>query len=156
MWSFNKMDTKAWFCTILLYSDFFTCTKPEAGWHVPKVQCSRQGFGTMIILPPASQFNAEARLGGSVEWASDWWSGGWGFDPCRVGYILSWKLIMKYFLLEDNSFEMRSLIFSAKKEQKIRMLSAAFVLVLLTKKPMCHTLVLLWAVPVNIFWQCTE
>ena len=30
--------------------------------------------------------------------ASDWWSEGCGFDP-RVGNILSWILIMKYFLV---------------------------------------------------------
>ena len=30
-------------------------------------------------------------LGGSVGCASDWWSGGCGFDPRRVGNILSWR-----------------------------------------------------------------
>ena len=29
---------------------------------------------------------------------SDWRSGDCGFDPRRIGYILSWILIMKYFL----------------------------------------------------------
>ena len=37
-------------------------------------------------------------LGDSVRCASDWWSEGCGFDPCRIGNILSWRLIMKYFL----------------------------------------------------------
>ena len=30
--------------------------------------------------------------------ASDWWSGDCGFDPHQVSNILSWRLIMKYFL----------------------------------------------------------
>ena len=29
---------------------------------------------------------------------SDWRPGGRGFDPAEVGNILSWRLIMKYFL----------------------------------------------------------
>ena len=37
-----------------------------------------------------------ARFGNSVGCASDWWSGDCGFDPHRIGYILSWRLIMKY------------------------------------------------------------
>ena len=32
-----------------------------------------------------------AGLGGSVRCASDWWSGDCGFDPRRVGNILSWR-----------------------------------------------------------------
>ena len=40
----------------------------------------------------------EAGLGGSVGCASDWWSGGCRFDPRRADNILSWRLIMKYFL----------------------------------------------------------
>ena len=31
-------------------------------------------------------------------WASNWRSGGCGFDPRRVSNILSWRLLMKYFL----------------------------------------------------------
>ena len=30
-------------------------------------------------------------LSGSGEWASDWLSGGCGFNPCWVGNILSWR-----------------------------------------------------------------
>ena len=33
-----------------------------------------------------------AGLRGSVGWASDWWSGGCGFEPYQVGSILSWRL----------------------------------------------------------------
>ena len=40
----------------------------------------------------------------SVGGASDWWSGGCGFDPRRVGNIISWKLIMKYFLQSVSIF----------------------------------------------------
>ena len=39
----------------------------------------------------------DAGLGGSVGWALDWWSGGCRFNPCRVGNVLLWRLIMKYF-----------------------------------------------------------
>ena len=39
-----------------------------------------------------------AGLGGSVGCTSDWWSGGFGFGPHRVGYIHYWRLVMKYFL----------------------------------------------------------
>ena len=47
---------------------------------------------------------AHAGLCGSVGWASDWWSGGSGFGPRRIGNILSWRLIMKYFLWSFSSF----------------------------------------------------
>ena len=30
-------------------------------------------------------------FGGSVGCASDWWSGGSGFDPRQIGNILSWR-----------------------------------------------------------------
>ena len=43
-------------------------------------------------------------LGGSVGCASDWRPGGRGFDPAEVGNILSWKLIMKYFLKSFSPF----------------------------------------------------
>ena len=45
-----------------------------------------------------------AGLYGSVGCASDWWSGGCGFDPRRVGNILLWRLIMKYFLRSFSCF----------------------------------------------------
>ena len=45
-----------------------------------------------------------AGLGGSLGCESDWWSGGCGFDPRWVGNILSWRLIMKYFLRSFSSF----------------------------------------------------
>ena len=34
---------------------------------------------------------ADMPLGGSVGCASDWWSGGCGFDLCQVGNILVWR-----------------------------------------------------------------
>ena len=45
-----------------------------------------------------------AGFGGSVRCASDWWSGSCGFDLRRVGIILSWRLIMKYFLRSFSPF----------------------------------------------------
>ena len=42
---------------------------------------------------------SRAGLGGSGGCTSAWWSGGCGFDPRRVGNILSWRLIMKHFLV---------------------------------------------------------
>ena len=38
-----------------------------------------------------------AGLSGSVGCASDWWSGGCGFDLCRVGNILSWRFDHEIF-----------------------------------------------------------
>ena len=38
-----------------------------------------------------------AGLGGSVGCSSFWWSGGCGFDPHRVGNILSWRFDNKIF-----------------------------------------------------------
>ena len=38
-----------------------------------------------------------ASFGSSVGHASDWCSGGRGFDPRRVRQQFSWRLIMKYF-----------------------------------------------------------
>ena len=43
-------------------------------------------------------------LSSSVGWVSNWWLGGCGFDPHRVGNILSWRLIMKYFLQSVSPF----------------------------------------------------
>ena len=45
-----------------------------------------------------------AGLGGSVPCLSDWWSGSCWFNPRRVGNILSWRLIMKYFLRSFSPF----------------------------------------------------
>ena len=61
-----------------------------------------------------------ACLGGSVEWASSWWSDCWPrwlswmgadwwsgccrYDPHRVGNILSWRLIMKHSLPSADSW----------------------------------------------------
>ena len=45
-----------------------------------------------------------AGLGGSVGCAPDWWSVGCGFVPRRIGNILSWRLIVKYFLWLSSSF----------------------------------------------------
>ena len=39
-----------------------------------------------------------ASPGGSVWCVFDWWSGGCEVEPCWVGNILLWRLIMKYFL----------------------------------------------------------
>ena len=44
------------------------------------------------------------QLGGSVEYWLDWWSGGCELDPCQVGNILSWRLVMKYFLRSFSPF----------------------------------------------------
>ena len=41
-----------------------------------------------------NQSSPEAGLGGSVECAAVWWSGGWGFDSCQVGDILLLILII--------------------------------------------------------------
>ena len=49
-------------------------------------------------------FTYSAGLGGSVGFASDWWSGGRGFDPRRVGNMFSWRFIMKYFLRSFSPF----------------------------------------------------
>ena len=35
---------------------------------------------------------------------SDWRPGGHGFDPAEVGNILSWRLIMQYFLRSFSPF----------------------------------------------------
>ena len=43
-------------------------------------------------------------LGSSVGCASNLWSGGCGFDPHWVGNILSWRLIVKYFLRSFSPF----------------------------------------------------
>ena len=43
-------------------------------------------------------------LSGSDGCTSDWRSGGCGFDPHRVSNILSWRLIMKYFLWSFSPF----------------------------------------------------
>ena len=40
----------------------------------------------------------------SVGCASNWWSGGCRLDPHWVGNILSWRLIMKYFLRSFSLF----------------------------------------------------
>ena len=45
-----------------------------------------------------------AALGSSVGCASDWWSGGCRFHLGRVGNILLWRLIMKYFLRSFSPF----------------------------------------------------
>ena len=45
-----------------------------------------------------------AGLGGLVGCASDWRPGGRGFNPAEVGNILSWRLIMKYFLRPFSPF----------------------------------------------------
>ena len=39
-----------------------------------------------------------AGLGGSVGGALDWRPGGCGSNPTEVGNVLSWRLIVKYFL----------------------------------------------------------
>ena len=49
-----------------------------------------------IILLPASVAQLDA--------PSDWRLGGRGFDPAKVGNILSWRLIMKYFLRSFSPF----------------------------------------------------
>ena len=46
----------------------------------------------------------------TVQSASNWWSGGCGFDPCRVGNLLSWRLIMKYFLRSFPSTDSRKAV----------------------------------------------
>ena len=42
--------------------------------------------------------SSKADLSGSVGCASDWRPGGRRFDPAKVGNILSWRLVVKYFL----------------------------------------------------------
>ena len=37
---------------------------------------------------------------------SDWRPGGRGFNPAEVGNILSWRLIMKYFLRSFSPFRL--------------------------------------------------
>ena len=50
------------------------------------------------------QKEGEVGLCGSVWCASDWWSWSCGLDPRRVGNILSWRLIMEYFLRSVSPF----------------------------------------------------
>ena len=57
-------------------------------------------YQTVIIIIP----HLAACLGGSVGCTSDWWSGGCGFKPHWVGNILSWRMVMKYFLQSFSPF----------------------------------------------------
>ena len=43
--------------------------------------------------------SGQAGFGGSVGCASDWWSGGCGFNPCQVGNILSLRFGHEIFSL---------------------------------------------------------
>ena len=59
------------------------------------------------LLPKGSKFfpyRVDHWPRGSVGCASDWWSGSCGFDPRRVGNIISWRLIMRYFLRSFSPF----------------------------------------------------
>ena len=53
-----------------------------------------------------------AGLGGSIGCASDWRPGGCGFDPRRGSNVLSWRLIMKYFLRSFSSTDSRRAVVS--------------------------------------------
>ena len=60
---------------------------------------SMHTLGNIIV----SDFSP-AGLSGSVGCAPVWWSGGCWFDPCWVGSILPWRLIVKYFLQSFSPF----------------------------------------------------
>ena len=82
---------------------------------------------------------AIASLGGSVGCTSDWWSGCCGFDPRQIGNILSWRLIMKYFLQSFSPFhwfkkgnETSSFVILGEKKEK------ALWYNLLLKVNLCH------------------
>ena len=72
------------------------------------IQISRQIFQlyplTIILLLFLHENMHSVGLGGSVGYPSDWWSGVCRFDPRQVGNILSWRLIMKYFLRSYSPF----------------------------------------------------
>ena len=53
------------------------------------------------ILPFILQL---AGLTGSVGCAPDWWSEGCGFNPIWDGNILSWRFVLKFFLLSFSPF----------------------------------------------------
>ena len=60
--------------------------------------------GANTIDPDQNAASGHCLLGGSVGCTSDWWSGGCRFDPRWDGKILSWRLIMKYFLRSFSPF----------------------------------------------------
>ena len=55
-----------------------------------------------VKLPTITKFLPA--LGGAVGCTSDWRPGGRGSTPAEVGNILSWRLIMKYFLQSFSPF----------------------------------------------------
>ena len=59
---------------------------------------------TVIIHWFHVSFVSQRPFRGSFGCASDWRPGGRGFDPAEVGNILSWRLIMKYFLWSFSPF----------------------------------------------------
>ena len=78
------------------------------GWKdqiLPTV-ISKGKFGNArsSFLPFYPVLHEIAGLGGSVRCALDWWWGGCGFDPHLVRNILSWRLIMRYFLRTFSPF----------------------------------------------------
>ena len=61
-------------------------------------------FGQLLVISPEQISKPSScgcynllldGLGGSF--GCDWWSGGCGFDPCRVSYILLWRFVHKIF-----------------------------------------------------------
>ena len=79
IWRYTKV---VFFSSLKLLKDF-----SSVWWQSPKFWIE-SGLITSL----------SARLCGLVACASDWWSGGCGFNPYGVGNILSWRFIMKYFL----------------------------------------------------------
>ena len=77
------------------YKNIINFSSAEIAQRVVKVNLKIQECAHRFI---SGTILVAAGLGDSVGCASDWWSVGCGFDPCQVGNILSWRLIMKYFL----------------------------------------------------------
>ena len=67
-------------------------------WVLIRIAFIKTSCGNSLELPE------DASLSDTVGCAPDWWSGGWQFDPRRVGNILSWRLIMKHFLRSFSTF----------------------------------------------------
>ena len=65
---------------------------------IPYHFCETSTCSSKWLLLSVSQ----ASLDGSV---GCWWSGGCKFDPCWISNILSWRLIVKYFLWSFSPFQ---------------------------------------------------
>ena len=67
--------------------------------------CKQFSYLSLEIFKPHSlTYLKLAGISGSVGCASDWWSGGCEFDPAGSGNILSWRLIVNYFLRSFSPF----------------------------------------------------